>query len=230
MPDDDRQRLLPPYVPWRTFETYIDSLKAFGSSLPNVIDRDSMRTFSGATQSWLLGALRSLKMVDEKGVPRPRLKQIVDASPEDRKGLYRQVIEAEYKFLDGINLQGATPRQIDAAFESTGATGDTVRKCIGFFVGMAKAADIPLSPLIEKARRRQAKPANGAGKPKRAVADQKPPTPHVQTNVRPLATENTTAKPAYQVLYELLDPEMDEAEQSAVWTLLRYVKRKEATG
>ena len=170
---------IPPYVPWRTFENYLDGLREFGTSLPNVIDRDSMRTYSGATQSWLLSTLRSLNMIDEHGAPRPRLMQIVQASPDDRKPLYRQLIEAEYSFLDGIELRGATQRQLARAFESTGATGDTVRKCLAFFIGLAKAADLQLSPLIQKAGRR---PKGGNGNKSKArgkttVAAPKPPSP-----------------------------------------------------
>lgn len=168
---------IPPYVPWRTFENYLDSLREFGTSLPNVIDRDSMQTYSGATQSWLLSALRSLNMIDEKGVPRPRLTQIVQASPDDRKPLYRQLIEAEYLFLKEIDLRGATQRQLAGAFESTGATGDTVRKCMLFFIGMAKAAELPLSPLIQKAGRRPSKGGNGNRAKPRAKTPQDPPPP-----------------------------------------------------
>jgi hypothetical protein len=161
-------------------------------------------------------------------VPRPRLKQIVDASPEQRKSLYKQIITAEYKFLDGINLQGATPKQIESAFETTGASGDTVRKCIAFFISMAKAADVPLSPLIEKARRRPAKNGNGAARPKvRRAQAASPSSPKPPTHTPPPATL-AAPKPAFQVLYELLDPEMDKSEQEAVWTLLRWLKRKES--
>jgi len=168
MADEKRERPVPPYVPWKTFETYLDGLKAFGPTLPNVIDRDSMRNFSGATQSWLLSGLRSLNMIDDEGVPKARLKQIAHATTDERKPMLRQLIEAEYQFLKGISLQGATPKQIESAFETTGATGDTVRKCIGFFVGMAKAADLPLSPMIMKVRRRPTK--NGGGTRKKPEA------------------------------------------------------------
>ena len=168
---------IPPYVPWRTFENYLDGLREFGTSLPNVIDRDSMQTYSGATQSWLLSALRSLNMIDEKGEPRPRLTEIVQASPDDRKTLYQQLIEAEYGFLKEINLRGATQRQLASAFESTGATGDTVRKCMLFFIGMAKAAGLQLSPLIQKASRRPSKGGNGNKAKGRAKTPKEPPPP-----------------------------------------------------
>ena len=229
MSDKERQRPVPPYLPWKTFENYIDGLKVFGDHLPNVIDRDSMRNLSGAMQSWLLSGLRSLNMIDENGSPNPRLKQIVQATPDARKALYKQVIEAEYKFLNGINLQGATPKQIEAAFETTGATGDTVRKCIVFFVGLAKAADIKLSPLIQKVRRRPAK-VNGAGKKDATPKDAPPPAPPTPpTPQSGFPSLHAQAKPPFQVLYELLDPDMTPEEQNAIWTLLRYLKKEGKT-
>lgn len=222
MADTDR-RPTPPYVPWRTFESYIEGLKGFGDSLPNVIDRDSMRTLSGATQSWLLSGLRALNMIDENGAPKPRLNQIVKADADERKTLYKQLISAEYKFLDGINLAGATPRQLDTAFESTGATGDTVRKCIAFFIGLAKAADVPLSSLIQKGRRRPAR-TNGNSRPARRFTPS-PPPPTAKDSDKP-KDQDTGSKPAFQVLYELLDPKvMNAEEQAAVWTLLQFIKK-----
>ena len=169
------KKSLPPYVPWRSLENYLDGLRDFGSSLPNVIDRDSMRTHSWAAQSALLSALRSLNMIDERGVPRPRLAQIVHASPDERTPLYKQLIDAEYRFLEGIDLRGATQRQLAQAFESAGATGDTVRKCMQFFIGLAKAAELPLSPFIQKATRRSR--GAGNGKPKTKAKPPKVATP-----------------------------------------------------
>jgi hypothetical protein len=221
MAKSEEKKILP-YVPWRTFEGYLDGLKAFGPDLPNVIDRDSMRTYSGAMQSWLLNALRSLNMIDENGVPRPRLKQIVHASAEGRKPMYRQLLEAEYDFVRQINLQGATPKQLEQAFLSTGATGDTVFKCMGFFVGLAKASGMPLSPLILKIRR---PPRNGgaATKPKKTSVIE---TARISDTVRAQMEPNANPKPTFQVLYDLLSPDMSKDEEAAIWTLLRYLKKQ----
>jgi len=221
----DKERDIPPNVPWRTFETYIDGLRAFGPYLPTVIDRDSMQTLSGVTQTGLLNTLRTLKLIDEDGGVRPRLKQLVDATPDRRKSLYQQIIAAEYTFLNGLNLQNATPGQIETAFTSAGAAGDTVRTCIAFFVGMVKAADVPMSPAITKAWRRHAR--NGSGE---TISREAHPSMRVETAHLPAGDNGSggaTAKPTYQILYELLDSDMDKNEQEAVWTLLQYVRRKE---
>lgn len=220
----EQKRQLPPYVPWRTFETYLDALKAFGPTLPNVIDRDSMRTFSGATQTWLLHALRSLNFIDDGGVPKPRLNQIVHANADERKPMYRQVLEAEYPFIKGVNMQGVTPKQLEGAFEEAGATGDTVRKCMSFFVGMAKAADLPLSALVLKVRRRTT-PRNGTTKPRAKKITE---GMRISDSIQAQLVEQGT-KPTFQTLYELLSPDMSKDEEAAIWTLIRYVKKKEGT-
>jgi hypothetical protein len=213
--------MVPPYVPWRTFETYIDGLKALGPQLPNVIDRDSMRTFSGATQSQILSSLRWLDAIDDGGVPKQWLKQVVHAgSAQERKHLYDQIVKSRYSFLNGINLQGATPKQIETAFEAAGASGDTVRKSISFFIGLAKAAGVPLSPLIEKTRRR---PTNGGAKPKKRAAtpvsyrvsaqpqyqaDQQKPAAAMKTVALPIAKGELTLSGTFS-LFDLTGDERE---------------------
>lgn len=213
------RRPIPPYIPPRTFFGYLDSLKAFGPSLPLVIDRDSMRSYSGTMQSWLLNAMRYLNMIDENGTPKPRLAQIVHAAPATRKALLQQVIAAEYSFLKHLDLKLVTQRQIEKEFEATGAQGDTVRKCVSFFLGLAKEAELPLSPYLEKKKRRggargqRRMPANGNGG---------------KTTVPLPVFEPVVTKSKSQMLLDILDPQkMSDAEQNAVWTLLKYLKGSE---
>jgi hypothetical protein len=220
------KRPLPPYLPYRSFTTYLDGLRAFQ---PQVIDRSSMRSFSGAIQSWLLNGLRYLNMIDDNGLPRQRLTQIAKASPEERKPMLRQLIEAEYGFLkdQGVDLGAATPRQLDLAFESMGAQGDTVRKCVAFFLAMAKDAGLHLSPLLAKSHRR-AGSSRTNGQTKRAhLASQTtaPPAPVANTLLPPVSRT-----PA-ELLLAILDTEaMSDDEQAAVWTLLKYLKKTNRSG
>ena len=53
MPTADTERVLPPYLSYKTFETFIEGLKV---GMPGRIDRSVMKTLSGANQSWLMGA------------------------------------------------------------------------------------------------------------------------------------------------------------------------------
>jgi hypothetical protein len=220
----DKERDVPPDVPWRTFETYIDGLRTFGPYLPTVIDRDSMRTLPGVTQTGLLNTLRTLKLIDEDGGVQPRLRQIVNASPAQRRSLYQQIIADEYTFLRGLDLQNSTPAQIETAFNSAGAAGATVRRCIAFFVGMVNAAGVPISPAITKAWRRHATNSR-----RHIISREVDRSMPVDAAHLPTIDNGggTIAKPTFQILYELLDSDMDKNEQEAVWTLLQYVRRKE---
>lgn len=164
MPTADTDKALPPYLSYRTFSTFVDGLKV---GIPARIDRSVMKTLSGANQSWLMGALRYLKLISDDGVPTDRLRQLVGSEGADHQKRLQEVAKAAYAFLfrEGFHLQTATPRQLDEAFAKAGPTGDTVRRCVTFFVALAKDGGLPLSPHIEKTNRASRAPrrrrANG---------------------------------------------------------------------
>jgi hypothetical protein len=170
MATTDTDRILPPYLSYKTFAAFVEGLKV---GIPARIDRSVMKTLSGANQSWLMGALRYLKLATDEGVPTDRLRQLVDSEGADRQKRLQEVAKSAYGFLfrEGFHLQTATPRQLDEAFAKAGPTGDTVRRCVTFFVAMAKDAGLQLSPHIEKTsrasrvttRRRRTNGAGGTG-------------------------------------------------------------------
>ncbi|MDE3113825.1 MAG: DUF5343 domain-containing protein [Chloroflexota bacterium] len=146
-------RVIPPYVPWKTFKGFIDGLRA---NMPSRIDRSVMGTMSGAMQGQLIAALRFMGLVTDNGTPTPRLREFVKAEGDDRTerlkemffDAYQSITEAaadpgepDFNFLDN-----GTYRQLVEAFATTGATGDTLRKCVAFFLSMARDADVVLSP------------------------------------------------------------------------------------
>ena len=48
----------------------------------------------------------------------------------------------------------ATPRMLEQVFVAAGAQGDTVRKCIAFFLSYAKANGVQMSPHLKAPRTR----------------------------------------------------------------------------
>lgn len=152
MASTDTDKTLPPYLSYKTFATFVDGLKV---GIPARIDRSVLKTLSGANQSWLMGALRYLKLISDDGAPTDRLRQLVSSDGADHQKRLQEVAKGAYGFLfrDGFHLQTATPRQLDEAFGKTGPTGDTIRRCVTFFVALAKDANLPLSPHIEKTTR-----------------------------------------------------------------------------
>lgn len=138
---------LPPYVPYRTFTTFLDSLKV---GIPSHIDKSVMRSFSGGMQSWLKASLRTMKLMNAESVPQERLKQLVSAEGENRKAILRDLFNATYApLLKGkIDLTTTTPQKLRSAFVELGAQGETVDKCMAFLVAMAKDAGFSLSPHL----------------------------------------------------------------------------------
>lgn len=146
MQTTDTDKALPPYLSYRTFATFVEGLKV---GLPARIDRSVMKTLSGANQSWLMGALRYLKLIADDGIPTDRLRRLVNSEGTDRQKQLQEVAKGAYGFLfrDSFHLQTATPRQLDEAFTKAGPSGDTVRRCVTFFVALAKEAGLPASAL-----------------------------------------------------------------------------------
>lgn len=177
---------LPPYVPYKTFHNFIDSLK---QGTPGRIDRSVMGTASGAMQNQLLAALRYLHLIDEQGTPTQSLKRLVAAEDGERSQVLRDILEASYSLFldDSFDLAIATPAQFDEKLKSTGASGDTVRKCAAFFLAAAKEAEIPVSSRITSAPK-----ARSTSKPPRPKPDQ----PAKKANNHP----DRASRPTQQVL------------------------------
>ena len=143
------KKLLPPYVPYRTFTNFLDSLKR---GIPQRIDRSLMGSTSGSLQRQIMQALEYLHLITNTGTPTEQLERLVHSDGPQKQEALKEVLESGYTFLfrDGIQLDRATASQFRERFEKTGATGDTLRKCMAFFLTAAKAADIGLSPHIKK--------------------------------------------------------------------------------
>jgi hypothetical protein len=215
MGDNDRV-IPPPYIPYRTFKGYLDGMKQSG--IPGKIDRSVLRNRSGAEQTMLINALAYLRLISDNGIPMEALGELVNAEGPDRQKVLRSVLMTRYPFLfsDKINLNNAVPSQLSAAFGEAGVSGDTIRKAVAFFLAAAEDAAIPLSSYLK------VKPGRAAGSRRRRVGSN-----------GDVLTDPTGPPPShktlFQTLIDILDPDtMDEAEQQAVWTLIRYLKKQEA--
>jgi hypothetical protein len=139
---------IPPYVPYKTLGNFLDGIKA--TNMPSRIDRSVMPSMSGSLQGQLTSALRYLELVTPNGVPTERLVKIVNAEGAEKQKALRELIISAYPFLfKNFDLERATTKQLEEQFASAGANGATVRKCMAFFMGAAKAADIKLSPHLK---------------------------------------------------------------------------------
>jgi hypothetical protein len=155
-----RQRL-PPYVSYRTFQNFLEGLQ---QGIPARIDRSYWSDrLSGSTGIQLMSALRFLRLIDANGVPTSQLKLMASVKGSQRTEILKQVVTEAFGFLmqGSFDLQSSTYAQLQEAFHNTFELTDGVsRKCVKFFVEIASAADMPLSPFISK-RLRSARSASG---------------------------------------------------------------------
>lgn len=143
----DAKTLTVPYVPFKTFQSVLDSFRSF---LPDQIDATMWPSYSGGTRSQLLSALKFLQLIDDRGYPTDALRNLAQADAQHRPEALRAVLRGAYTSLAQLDLTKATPGSFDAEMRKFGQEGDTHRKASSFFLQAAKYAGIPLSPLLTK--------------------------------------------------------------------------------
>ncbi len=145
---------LPPYVSYRTFYHFMERLE---QHIPSRIDRSYWGDLlSGSTGIQLMSALRFLKLIDANGKPTEKLKPIVAAKGEPRKQLLSKITNESYDFVCGgsLDLGNATYAELKEVFhDNFRLTDDVSRKCVKFFIALAKDSGITLSPFITKGTR-----------------------------------------------------------------------------
>jgi hypothetical protein len=178
------KKLVPPYIPYKTF---VNLLAGWKVHLPQRIDRSVLGTYAGGTQSAIISALRYLTLITVDNEPVGTLEGLARAEGPERQKLLKQLLRVGYPFMfsQGFDVTKATPAQIDERFADTGATGDTLSKCLSFFTGMAKDAGIALTPHLKTRQRRatttkrtkkNGTPDHGIPDPPKHRQDDAPPT------------------------------------------------------
>lgn len=152
---------VPPYVSFKTLHTFLRSLS---QGIPGRIDKSVMPSMSGGAQAQILQAMKYLKLIDAAGKPSDKLASLVNSEGVEFQKTLASVLTENYPFLRDKNfhLSSATPKMLDDEFGKL-ASGDTVRKCVTFFIPAANAAGIAMSPHIKQPKKR----TTGNGKPKK---------------------------------------------------------------
>lgn len=149
--------LTPPYVPYKTLETYLEELKQSG--LPAHIDRSTMPTKSGGTQGQLIAALKSLQLIGRtEGKIAPSLERLVYAEGAELQQVWKEVIEKTYPYLfstDDFDLSTTTELRLRKKFEEQGVTGSTLRRCLVFFIQASNRAGVELSSFVKDIAKRK---------------------------------------------------------------------------
>lgn len=139
-----------PYVSYPTFKNFIALLAREG--IPARIDKSLMNSLAGGTQSHLSSALRFLGLVDSNCKPTDSLKQLAAAhdTSEWSHVLRPIVIEAYASVLGDLEIEAASPGQLDNCFRSLKLQGSSIDKAARFYIQCAKDADITVSSFIER--------------------------------------------------------------------------------
>lgn len=241
---DEGKGSVPPYVAFSTTKTFLGTLKEHG--VPGRIDRSVLGNFSGQVGSQLMTGLKFLRLIDSDNHPTQQMVDLVAAYGTDEwPRALDKAVRGAYGPLVDSNLSAATPAQFNDRFRALyPAEGDTLRKCMTFFLSAANEAGIPISPYIMKNK-----------KPRTVTVRRKPPKPKPKDtkpkdngddfNADDGALEATRAEEERrrqqqrqeaqqtpeQMLVAMLDPAaMDAAEQQAVFTLLLYLKKNQKSG
>jgi hypothetical protein len=142
--------LTPVYVSWGAFVAFINRLREAG--LPQRIDRSLMGNASGSMISSLMAAIKSLGLIDDAQRPTETMKELVAAADEQRKAHYEVLFRRTYSFVGDdqeFHLESATTAQLSQKFREQGTSGSTVVKAIAFFLSLAKAAEVKVSPHLK---------------------------------------------------------------------------------
>jgi hypothetical protein len=152
----------PPYVAYKTFRNFMESLR---KTMPSRIDRSVLHTMSGGAQSQMIHALRSMDLVTTRGIPTDLFRHLVSSEGAERRPHLQAALRAGYPFLfaGSINLATASGQQLLDEFSKVPISGDTVRRSVAFFLAAAREAGIPLSGYFDRIQSR-------AGSGKRAAA------------------------------------------------------------
>ncbi len=213
----------PPYTSYRTFKTFIQDLQEQG--VPSRIDRSVLTRFSGVVGSQLLHALRFLGLIEEQGRPTQRLRELVNAhGGANWSAKLRELLERDYAPMFAIELEAATPSHFNASFRKAFPAAEAVvQKCVTFFLYAANDAGVTISERVLKGR-----------KPRPLTPRRKPPPAHPPAREFELAVSPPTPeapniegrKPSEFLLWALDPNEMDDEQQAAIWTLLKYFKSR----
>lgn len=143
--------LSPPYVAYRTFRTFLESLSI---NMPDRIDRSVFDSkFSGTATSQITSALRSLRLVDAEGRPSDDFKLLVRSEGEQHHRILEEILRSYYTPVFRLDLERATKAQFREAMREFGCTESMLIKCETFFIHAATHARIPLSSFLKSNRK-----------------------------------------------------------------------------
>src|SRR5258706_1259760 len=108
MPKDEERQPLPPYIPFKTFQGFIQKLK--DTVIPERIDTRLLRSYSVSMGRQITAALKFLQMIDGNNFTTEKLKAAVKVygTPQWGEDFGQIVTEAYMELIGDLNLDVAT--------------------------------------------------------------------------------------------------------------------------
>jgi hypothetical protein len=177
-----KKATVPVYLSFKTFQSAIQSLRNHG--LPNSLDRTAFGSRSGAEQTQILSAFRFLGLSDENDKTQEPLRALVKSQENstEEKQQIATLLKERYANAFALNLEGATPAQLEKTIGDYGTTGATRDRAVRFFIKAAEHCGIKLSTRLTARKPRSPSAGNGDDQQtqiprKRSKSANTPPAP-----------------------------------------------------
>lgn len=160
----DKAPTTPPLISFSSYTSFLNELRDHGA-VPARIDKTLMTKASGSQSSGMIAAMKYLGQIDDLGKPSESFKQLILASDDARTPMLSALLKERYTFIfsdESFDLEQGTSGQMAEKFRSLDISGSTLTKTIAFFLAMARAAGVKVSPHIKAPP--QPKGNNGAKK------------------------------------------------------------------
>ncbi len=126
-----------------------------------------------------------------------------------------------------IDLETATPSHFNETFRRAFPAADAVvQKCVTFFLYAANDAGMKISGRVLKGRKPRSLTPRKRQATARAPSSASSEIDAGASRPEPLARQTDERRPSEILLLHLDPNEMDEEQQAAVWSLLKYFKSR----
>lgn len=192
-------RPIPVYIPWATFTDFLSHLKT--TRVPSRIDKSIMSQLPALTRGQMLTTLRFLRLIDRDGsTSSGKLRSLVEAYETDRwaQALQEIVVPRYERIIGDLNLESATPHQLDECFDQVCDREIMRQKSVRFYLTVLTSASVAFSPHLLKPARDNGTPRRRARPPsaRRSKKTTKRPK-HSSETPEPKDAKGTKRYPLY---------------------------------
>ncbi len=163
------EEVKPVYIPWKTFESYIISLK--GTTIPHTLD-GSVRPNSMAGGVWrqLISALRFLGLIDGENAVSGAMEALVLAHGTDQwqSAVKEHVLTSYDEIVGDLPIENATAAQLNTQFKNASPVeGQMLSKAVRFYIHSLDQCGVKYSSLFKKRESTGVRPRRNATNPRK---------------------------------------------------------------